>query len=133
MSVIWLCNIHVHEWLLSQDHKTTTNIIVVHIHIRWCSCCFNSNTMGVTSGAGTGYLSYTHCFYWCSCCSIFRFLCIVLWIIVCLSVRFHLTIVLSALRRFTTCDWPFRHLQTFFMCAIWWCTWIYLINTEWWS
>ena len=45
-------------------------------------------------------------FQWGSCCSIFSFLCIVLYIIVCPLVNFLLTIVLSVLVRFKASDYP---------------------------
>jgi len=62
---------------------------------------FNSNMAGVTYGAGTanpsGAHEFTLGFQWGSCCSIFSFLCSVLYIVVCPFVLFVLAIVLSVM------------------------------------
>jgi hypothetical protein len=79
----------------------------------------NSNTTGVTCGAGSSSLSgipeFTTGFYWELCCSIFSFLCNVF----CRSlfVLFPLAIVLPVLLRFTSSDYPFGIFKLF-ICDI---------------
>jgi hypothetical protein len=91
-----------------------TNLFVFEFHTRIakivCRTSFpygmifvslNSNTTGVTGGAGSAYPSAAYVFTcsFCvgSCCSIFNVLCNVLFIVVCSFVLFLLTIVLSVL------------------------------------
>ena len=62
---------------------------------------FNSNTTGITSGAGTEHMSPP------------PVLCNVLWIVVCPFVVFLLVIVLSILLRFTSSDYPFGIFKPF--------------------
>ena len=47
-------------------------------------------------------------FWWGPCCSIFSFLCSILWIVVFPFVLFLLVIVLFVILRFTAFDYPFR-------------------------
>jgi len=79
--------------------------------------CNKSNTTGATCVAETAHPSrapeFIPCFYWCSCCSIFSFLCNVLLIADCPFVLILLTIVLSVLR-FMTSDSPFDIFKLFF-------------------
>ena len=74
------------------------------------SCALNLICINATCGAGTAYPSgaptFTTGFELCSCCSIFSFLCSVLWIVVCPSVLFLVAIVLSGLLRFPDSDYP---------------------------
>ena len=67
-----------------------------------CSIFCNRN------GALSSFVTY----YWV-CCSIFSFLCNVVWITVCHFVLFLLSIVLSVFYRFPACDWPFSILKLF--------------------
>jgi hypothetical protein len=75
-----------------------------------------SNTAGATFGAGTAYHfrapEFTLCFYWDSCCSIFSFLCSLLWIIVCTYLSFGHCIVLPSL------IYGFRLLLWYFQTVI---------------
>ena len=76
-----------------------------------------SNTTGATSGAGTAHLSgapeFTPGFLWCSCYSIFSFLCRVLQIIFCHLILFsfnHCIVFPSSIYGFYLSMW---YLQTF--------------------
>ena len=57
---------------------------------------------------------FTHGFSLSSCCSIFSFLCNVLYIMFCSFVPFLLTIVLCVLLRYTASDYPFDITKPFF-------------------
>jgi hypothetical protein len=64
---------------------TMPTVVQHDFHIRWCSCRL-SVTRRVSCGAGTanpfGTPEFTPGFQWGSCCSIFSFLCNVLWVVV---------------------------------------------------
>ena len=79
--------------------------------------CDKRITTGATCGAGTVYPyrapEFTPCFEWGSCCSIFSFLCSVLYIIVRHFVVFLLIIVLSVFLQFTASDYPFDIFKLF--------------------
>jgi hypothetical protein len=81
--------------------------------------CFNkSNTTSATSGLELLILpehtSSPPWFLWSSCCSIFSFLCDVLWLVVHVFVPCLLAIVLCVLHWFKASDYPFiKYLQIF--------------------
>ena len=83
--------------------------------------CNWSNTTDITSGSGTAYPSgapeFTPGFQWGSCCSMFRFLCRVLQIVVCPFISFceegGRGIMLSVLHRFTVMITPLVSSNSF--------------------
>ena len=76
--------------------------------------CNNSNTTAVACGTGTAYYSTAPAFTpGFSGIRVARFLCSVLKIIFCPFVLFPLSIVLSALLRFTASDYPFDIFKLF--------------------
>jgi len=93
-------------------------MLFVFIYVYYCPTRFpyrmivliTRNTISSTSGAGTAYHAeaskFDPGFYWCSCRSIFSFLCRILFIIVSLFVSFLRVIVSSVFLWFTAFDYP---------------------------
>ena len=105
---------HRWPWLWSNCRK---NFMALSLYMTYHRICNWSNTSGVvTSGEETIYPSGAHKFtpsvWWGSCCSIFSFLCSVLYFIVCPFVLF--VVIALSVFRCTVSDYHFCFSKRFF-------------------
>ena len=121
-----LKNIQNYNCMPHQDLKTLSYILYIHVYIHTWKLSFNNyhiitnNKMGLKQ---TFFIKRTRAmskfnfkiqpvFEWCSCCSIFSFMCSILATIVCLFVLFLLEIVFSVLLSIYGLWLPLWYLQT---------------------